>query len=151
MTSGRSSCDVTGGGVPTAMTVMRGDLTRHGAVPLLDPLGGACLLRLGGERARPEASRAPDSRAKGFSQGFGRPTRRLLGLAAVRFGEQASVQNHSVLWCEATATARCCGGVVPHTGFEPVISALRGRCPRPLDECGAGLCGERTGRLASDR
>jgi hypothetical protein len=27
-------------------------------------------------------------------------------------------------------------GVVPHTGFEPVISALRGRCPRPLDECG---------------
>jgi hypothetical protein len=28
--------------------------------------------------------------------------------------------------------------LVPHTGFEPVISALRGRCPRPLDECGAG-------------
>ena len=27
--------------------------------------------------------------------------------------------------------------VVPHTGFEPVISALRGRCPGPLDECGA--------------
>ena len=27
--------------------------------------------------------------------------------------------------------------LVPHTGFEPVISALRGRCPRPLDECGA--------------
>ena len=26
--------------------------------------------------------------------------------------------------------------VVPHTGFEPVISALRGRCPGPLDECG---------------
>ena len=26
--------------------------------------------------------------------------------------------------------------LVPHTGFEPVISALRGRCPRPLDECG---------------
>src|SRR5690606_16888220 len=25
--------------------------------------------------------------------------------------------------------------VVAHTGFEPVISALRGRCPRPLDEC----------------
>ena len=22
-----------------------------------------------------------------------------------------------------------------HTGFEPVISALRGRCPSPLDEC----------------
>ena len=29
--------------------------------------------------------------------------------------------------------------VVPHTGFEPVISALRGRCPRPLDECGTGV------------
>src|SRR5712692_3665500 len=26
---------------------------------------------------------------------------------------------------------------VAHTGFEPVISALRGRCPRPLDECAA--------------
>ena len=27
--------------------------------------------------------------------------------------------------------------MVAHTGFEPVISALRGRCPRPLDECAA--------------
>ena len=27
------------------------------------------------------------------------------------------------------------GELVAHTGFEPVISALRGRCPRPLDEC----------------
>ena len=27
-------------------------------------------------------------------------------------------------------------GLVPHTGFEPVVSALRGRCPGPLDECG---------------
>ena len=25
--------------------------------------------------------------------------------------------------------------MVAHTGFEPVISALRGRCPWPLDEC----------------
>ena len=25
---------------------------------------------------------------------------------------------------------------VPRTGFEPVISALKGRCPRPLDERG---------------
>src|SRR5690606_21834734 len=25
--------------------------------------------------------------------------------------------------------------VVAHTGFEPVISALRGRRPRPLDQC----------------
>ena len=31
--------------------------------------------------------------------------------------------------------------VVPHTGFEPVISALRGRCPRPLDECGRVAAG----------
>ena len=31
--------------------------------------------------------------------------------------------------------------MVAHTGFEPVISALRGRRPRPLDECAryAGL------------
>jgi hypothetical protein len=28
---------------------------------------------------------------------------------------------------------------VAHTGFEPVISALRGRCPRPLDECAMSL------------
>ena len=26
--------------------------------------------------------------------------------------------------------------MVPHIGFEPMISALRGRCPGPLDECG---------------
>ena len=26
--------------------------------------------------------------------------------------------------------------LVPRTGFEPVISALRGRCPEPLDERG---------------
>ena len=25
--------------------------------------------------------------------------------------------------------------LVAHTGFGPVISSLRGRCPRPLDEC----------------
>ncbi len=25
--------------------------------------------------------------------------------------------------------------MVAHTGFEPVISALRGQRPRPLDEC----------------
>ncbi len=24
---------------------------------------------------------------------------------------------------------------VAHRGFEPLIFALRGRCPRPLDEC----------------
>src|SRR5690349_14399314 len=28
-----------------------------------------------------------------------------------------------------------CQNLVAHTGFEPVVSALRGRCPRPLDEC----------------
>src|SRR6266542_2733279 len=28
------------------------------------------------------------------------------------------------------------GELVPHIGFEPMISALRGRCPGPLDECG---------------
>ena len=25
--------------------------------------------------------------------------------------------------------------MVAHAGFEPAISALRGRCPSPLDEC----------------
>jgi site-specific recombinase XerD len=28
--------------------------------------------------------------------------------------------------------------LVAHTGFEPVISSLRGRCPQPLDECATG-------------
>src|SRR3990172_2782253 len=32
--------------------------------------------------------------------------------------------------------------VVAHTGFEPVISALRGRRPGPLDECATGLAAE---------
>src|SRR6476620_5722636 len=32
--------------------------------------------------------------------------------------------------------------LVAHTGFEPVISALRGRCPRPLDECAMGMAGD---------
>ena len=25
--------------------------------------------------------------------------------------------------------------LVAHAGFEPAISSLRGRCPKPLDEC----------------
>ncbi len=25
--------------------------------------------------------------------------------------------------------------VVAHMGFEPMISSLRGKCPKPLDEC----------------
>src|SRR3990170_3639739 len=36
----------------------------------------------------------------------------------------------AVRWREGEA-------LVPHTGFEPVVSALRGRCPGPLDECGS--------------
>ena len=35
--------------------------------------------------------------------------------------------------------------MVARTGFEPVISALRGRCPWPLDECAT------IGRMAGDR
>ena len=29
--------------------------------------------------------------------------------------------------------------LVAHTGFEPVISSLRGRCPKPLDECASKI------------
>ncbi len=32
--------------------------------------------------------------------------------------------------------------MVAHTGFEPVISSLRGRCPRPLDECAVMVAGD---------
>ena len=35
-------------------------------------------------------------------------------------------------------------GLVAHTGFEPVISALRGRCPWPLDECATHARSART-------
>ena len=38
-------------------------------------------------------------------------------------------------WLETVDEA----GIVAHTGFEPVISALRGRCPKPLDECAVSL------------
>ena len=46
--------------------------------------------------------------------------------------------------------------MVPHTGFEPVISALRGRCPGPLDECGAVRPGplhraEKPARISASR
>ena len=34
-----------------------------------------------------------------------------------------------------TIRTRPKGKVVAHTGFEPVVFALRGRCPGPLDEC----------------
>src|SRR5690349_17514958 len=30
--------------------------------------------------------------------------------------------------------------LVAHRGFEPLISSLRGRCPRPLDECAMHSC-----------
>ena len=47
---------------------------------------------------------------------------------------------------------RAAGGeVVPHTGFEPVISALRGRCPRPLDECGTPRRRVRVYQVPEDR
>lgn len=36
---------------------------------------------------------------------------------------------------ELSSPARYTLRLVAHTGFEPVISSLRGRCPRPLDEC----------------
>jgi transcription elongation factor GreA len=35
--------------------------------------------------------------------------------------------------------------LVAHTGFEPVISALRGRCPKPLDECAISSLNLETG------
>src|SRR3979490_174256 len=40
--------------------------------------------------------------------------------------------------------------LVPRIGFEPMISALRGRCPGPLDERGAGRADPR-GCTAEER
>jgi hypothetical protein len=37
--------------------------------------------------------------------------------------------------------------MVAHTGFEPVISSLRGRCPKPLDECATPKLGKKDSNL----
>lgn len=42
-------------------------------------------------------------------------------------------------WSNEKRPAEAGRWCVAHTGFEPVISALRGRCPWPLDECAAAL------------
>ena len=39
--------------------------------------------------------------------------------------------------------------LVAHTGFEPVISSLRGRCPRPLDECATRAYGSKKGQKST--
>ena len=36
--------------------------------------------------------------------------------------------------------------MVAHTGFEPVISSLRGRCPSPLDECATATYNNKSSR-----
>ena len=65
------------------------------------------------------------------------------GLAVVRFGGHHNMQCGG----QQRPTRYCGWEMVPHTGFEPVISALRGRCPGPLDECGAvGRRRDRQGR-----
>src|SRR5436189_6428853 len=85
----------------------------------------------------------------------GRPSdlRALGERASIRwfYGLRGLVPHRGSLSCGSVNTTTCsmvvgrgpqdvCGvGLVPHTGFEPVISALRGRCPGPLDECGKGL------------
>ena len=40
-------------------------------------------------------------------------------------------------------------GLVAHRGFEPLISALRGRCPGPLDECATPTAGYQAQYLSS--
>ena len=37
--------------------------------------------------------------------------------------------------CRGVAITSAESMLVAHRGFEPLVSALRGRCPRPLDEC----------------
>ena len=60
--------------------------------------------------------------------------------AAVKIYQARSERNRAPLG-DAKARKRDHGRpesrplLVAHTGFEPVISSLRGRCPRPLDEC----------------
>ena len=60
---------------------------------------------------------------------FHEPTRSRLQLPAAEF---------------MTTKSPPCGGLlhelVAHRGFEPLVSSLRGRCPRPLDECASRSC-----------
>jgi hypothetical protein len=49
----------------------------------------------------------------------------------VDFGQKQKRLKPLLIWLETFQN----WVMVAHTGFEPVISALRGRCPRPLDEC----------------
>ena len=53
--------------------------------------------------------------------------------------EQRTIQFAEAIYCQdankkAAAEAGAHISLVAPTGFEPVISALRGRCPWPLDE-----------------
>ncbi len=63
------------------------------------------------------------------------------GTFGVVVGTEATVS--SAIWVSGVRR------VVARTGFEPVISALRGRCPWPLDECATHNRG--VGQLAGDR
>ena len=45
--------------------------------------------------------------------------------------------------CQGLARDSKKGRLVAHRGFEPLISALRGRCPGPLDECATPTTGLR--------
>ena len=51
-----------------------------------------------------------------------------------RGGSARGVRRIAPISCGMTAI-KPDGRLVAHTGFEPVVSALRGQCPRPLDEC----------------
>ena len=64
---------------------------------------------------------------------MGRVATRLLHLGGRAFERERLEPLLSLL--EMSQTCQ----MVAHTGFEPVISALRGRCPRPLDECALPL------------
>ena len=58
-----------------------------------------------------------------------------------RSGWHATEMGHGIsratlAWCDIEG--KRWGFLVAHTGFEPVISSLRGRCPNQLDECATG-------------
>ncbi len=57
------------------------------------------------------------------------------GILAVSEHQQGGILEELASFHDFLAHQLWLSFVVAHAGFEPAISSLRGRCPKPLDEC----------------
>ena len=129
---------------PSHRPTGRGPRRRRGTEPEPDPIIVPCHRVV-----------AANGALTGFSAPGGLATkRRMLELeGAPGYGQAPAAFRLTKLRDMKTPPEARSGGVrhsmlVPHTGFEPVISALRGRCPGPLDECGPDGAAGPPGRSA---